>query len=65
MADIPRITPEQAKQRLDRGETIVFVDVRDRSQYDQSHITGALSVPKTEVDTAAREIPTGKLLVTY
>jgi rhodanese-related sulfurtransferase len=39
--------------------------VRDRAQYEQSHITGALSVPKTEVDIAAGEIPNGKPVVTY
>jgi len=65
MTDITRITPQHAKQRLDRGEVIVFVDVRDRAQYEQSHITGALSVPKTEVDTGAGEIPNGKPVVTY
>ncbi len=65
MAEVTRITPRQAQEQLDRGETIVFVDVRDRSQYEQTHITGALSVPKTELDTRIREIPTGKPVVTY
>ncbi len=65
MAQISRIVPQQAKQRLDGGEVIVFVDVRDRAQYEQSHITGALSIPKSEVDAAAGKIPAGKPVVTY
>jgi rhodanese-related sulfurtransferase len=65
MADIARITPQAATQRLDRGEVLVFVDVRDRAQYAQTHITGALSVPKAELETAAREIPMDKPIVTY
>ena len=65
MADVTRITPRQVKERLDRGETIVLVDVRDRSQFDRTHITGPLSVPKTDVDPRARETPAGKPIVTY
>lgn len=34
------------KERLDWGEpALTIIDVRDRSEFNQSHITGAISIP--------------------
>ena len=36
------------KERLDWGEpALSIVDVRDRSEFNQSHVTGAISIPAT------------------
>jgi hypothetical protein len=40
--DVPRITSEELKDRLDDGEEIVVVDTRETSSYDRGHIAGAI-----------------------
>ncbi len=42
------------KERLDWGEpALTIIDVRDRSEFNQSHITGAISIPaETLLETA-------------
>jgi len=38
------------KERLDWGEpALTIVDVRDRSEFNQNHITGAISIPATRL----------------
>ena len=39
---IPRITPQELKDRLDNGEEILVYDTRSSSSYDFNHIAGAL-----------------------
>jgi rhodanese-related sulfurtransferase len=42
------------KERLDWGEpALSIVDVRDRSEFNQSHITGAISIPATRLVSEA------------
>jgi phage shock protein E len=63
--EIPRISVEEVKRRLDHGEGILLLDVRSREAYDQSHIKGALSLPGKEAETRFREVPTGRTIVCY
>jgi rhodanese-related sulfurtransferase len=44
------------KERLDWGEpALTIVDVRDRHDFNQSHVTGAISIPADALlETAAR-----------
>lgn len=39
------ITPQQLKQRLDAGEEMLILDVRDLGEYSIAHIDGARLVP--------------------
>ncbi|TVP63977.1 MAG: rhodanese-like domain-containing protein [Leptolyngbya sp. LCM1.Bin17] len=42
------------KERLDWGEpALTIIDVRDRSEFNNSHITGAISIPADGLLTAA------------
>ena len=43
----------------------VFIDVRSKESYDAGHIKGALSIPGSQLITRFREIPPGKLIITY
>ncbi len=45
LPEIPRISVEEVKAKLDAGANIVIVDSRSRTSYDQSHIVGAISIP--------------------
>lgn len=44
------------KERLDWGEpALSIVDIRDRADFNESHITGAIAIPMNELpETAAR-----------
>jgi rhodanese-related sulfurtransferase len=39
------ITPAEAKQRLDRGESLVLVDVRESWEFEICRIAGAKLIP--------------------
>jgi hypothetical protein len=62
-----RISPAELKERLDRGEEIVIVDLRSGLGYqaDGLKIVGALHIPPGEFATRAAQIPAGKPVVMY
>jgi len=39
------ITPAEVKAKLSRGEKFAFIDVREKWEYDTSHIDGSTLVP--------------------
>ena len=43
------ITPREVKERIDRGEKFLFVDVREKWEFETSRIDGAALVPLREV----------------
>lgn len=49
-------TPFELKERLDWGEpALTIVDVRNRSAFNASHITGAISIPANELISRATQ----------
>ncbi|PSN10877.1 rhodanese-like domain-containing protein [filamentous cyanobacterium CCT1] len=52
----PKSRVYDLKERLDWGEpALTIIDVRDRAEFNQSHITGAISIPVDSLlDTAAQ-----------
>ncbi len=60
-------------KRIDRDEAIklvkegkaVFVDVRPKESYEWGHIKGAMSIPEGELMTRLKEIPPGRMIITY
>jgi len=63
-ADVPRITAQELKAKLDAGQAVVF-DARRQTSYAQRHIAGAISLPQNEVAARLAELPTDKLAVFY
>jgi hypothetical protein len=57
--NVPRISVQEAKDRLDKGE-IVLVDVRSKGSYDKAHAVGALSIPETEIEARLDELTGAK-----
>jgi rhodanese-related sulfurtransferase len=64
-SEVPRISPEELKDRLDNGEAILVVDVRPISEFELRHIAGAISVPNYEVVSRLDEFPRDQELVFY
>ena len=43
----------------------VFVDVRSTGQYAPSHVTGALSIPLSELESRLNELDKAQWIITY
>jgi rhodanese-related sulfurtransferase len=62
---VDNITPEKAKQLMDVGEKIVFVDLRPTKEYQQKRLPGARSIPLAEVANRFNEIPKSGRVILY
>jgi len=62
-----RITVDEAKQRMDRREPLVFIDVRNPNAWSNSRVKlpGAIRIPADEIDKHLDEIPRDRTIVTY
>ena len=62
-----RISPAALKERLDRGEDIVVVDLRSGLSYQTAgvKIPGAIRIPPEEFTARYKEIPSGRPVVMY
>ncbi len=49
--DIPEVSPEQAAAERDKGA--VIVDVRDKEEYNEGHIEGAVHLPRSFLEMKA------------
>lgn len=56
MSDDSEISPKDASAALEAGGA-VLIDVRERSEYDQVHIPGAILIPLAELPGRLGEIP--------
>ena len=65
MGEVPRISAEEIKERLDNGEAILIVDSRSNFSFESRHIAGAISVPRSEVEERLDEFPHDQDIVFY
>jgi hypothetical protein len=65
--NIPRITVQELKAKLDKGEDVAILDVRTGSDWGRSlyKIKGAIRVPITQVEERTRHLPKDKEVITY
>jgi 3-mercaptopyruvate sulfurtransferase SseA len=65
-AEVPRVPADQAKDAFDRGDAVI-VDVRGADAYARSHITGALEVSLSAIQTDPTNLPLdkSKWIITY
>jgi predicted sulfurtransferase len=64
-SDVPRISLEQLKEKLDAGADMVIVDVRSKEDFGEGHIIGAVSIPWEEIAERYTELPRDKEIITY
>jgi adenylyltransferase/sulfurtransferase len=60
---VPEIRVEELKQRLDAGENLFLLDVRDEFEYEISNIGGRL-IPLAELSKHLHELDTNLNIVT-
>lgn len=51
-----QITAKTAKKIMDSGEDIIILDVREKDEFDEGHIPGAILIPYTRIQDKAQEI---------
>lgn len=64
---VPRITKEELKEKMDRNEELVIVDVRAEDSYNASNqkIKGALRITLDEIEKNVKNPPQAKEVITY
>ncbi len=63
-AAIPRVSPQDLRQRIEKNEVTV-IDVRDKQSYDSGHIKGAMHIPLASTEAYLSYVPRDKPIVTY
>jgi len=59
------ITPEDLKAKLDRGDAILLVDVREPDEWEVNRIEGATLIPLMTLAQRARELDPTAEVVAY
>ena len=59
------IGPSAVKDRLDRGDPFLLVDVRGQDEWESCHIEGASLIPLHELEQCAAELPRDRDIVLY
>ena len=67
MPDAPRITVDELRRRMERGEDFTVIDVRNPQAWAQSDtmLPEAIRVPLDEVEENLPRIPKDKPVVAY
>ena len=62
-----RVTVDEMKQRMDRGEAFTFVDTSNPKAWAEAEtkLPGALRIPAEEVEQHLNEIPHDRSVITY
>jgi rhodanese-related sulfurtransferase len=62
-----RITVDEVKERLDRGEQFTFVDSRNPTAWAEAEkkLPNAIRVPAEELEQHLDEIPKDRTVITY
>jgi rhodanese-related sulfurtransferase len=62
-----RVTIDEVKERMDRGEQFAFVDTRNPQAWAdaKAKLPGAIRVPADEVEKHVSEIPRDRTVITY
>ena len=59
------ITPQQLKEKLDRGDKLLLLDVRRPDEWEFNHIEGATLIPIEEIEQRRSELPRDEEIVAY
>ena len=62
-----RVTVDEVRERMDRGEQFTFVDTRNPVAWGESDVKlpGAIRVPADELEQHLQEIPRDRAVITY
>lgn len=55
-AAITEVSVEEAKKMMDNKEKVIFLDVRDKEEYEKGHLPGAINMSRGLLDFHVSEI---------
>ncbi|OLN24086.1 hypothetical protein BTO30_01335 [Domibacillus antri] len=61
-AVIPEISLENFKEKVENGENLTILDVRELDEYEEGHINGAIHIPLGEVEQRSGELKKDELI---
>jgi len=53
---IEEVTPQDLKRRLDAGEEVTLVDIRERDEFAQGHLPGAVFIPRGFLELQVEQV---------
>lgn len=61
------MTVAEVRDRLEKGQSVVLLDVRSRKEWEESAVKlpGAKRAPVTEIENYVRSLPKDSLIVPY
>ena len=59
------ITPAEVRQRLDKGETVVLIDVREPWEFEICRISGAKLIPMGTIPANLQALDGGDEIICY
>jgi rhodanese-related sulfurtransferase len=64
---VTRVTADEVKERMDRGEPLVFLDTRNPTAWGESDakLPGAIRMSVDEVERRLEELPRDRTIITY
>jgi rhodanese-related sulfurtransferase len=64
---VTRVTADEVKARMDRGEPFVFLDTRNPTAWSESDgkLPGAMRMPADEIEGRLGELPHDRAIITY
>ncbi len=65
LPEVPRISVEEVKAKLDAGSNIVIIDSRSENAYNESHIVGAISMPLADMAEPYSNLDRYEEIITY
>ena len=63
--EIPEISPQELKQKLEENETVLLLDVREPSEYDIVHLEDARLIPLNTLPHHVDSLPSDQEIVVY
>ena len=63
--EIPEISPQELKRKLDGNASVFLLDVREPSEYDIVHLEGAELIPLNTLPHNVERLPSDQEIVVY
>jgi adenylyltransferase/sulfurtransferase len=63
--NVPELTVQAIKEKLDAGEELVLIDVREPAELGISQIEHALHIPMSQLDQRRDEVPRDQLVILF
>ena len=65
MSKVPEVTVEEFKAKLDRGDDVFILDVREPQEYQISQIPGSVLIPLGDLPARVHELDSARDMVVH